>query len=50
MVQAEASMRAIFVADKILPKKWVRRLVMLKVESPQFHQSSKRSARELLST
>lgn len=32
LVKVEAPMRAIFVADKILVKQWVKRLVILKVQ------------------
>lgn len=32
MVQAKAPLRAVFVANKILPKEWVKRLLMLKVD------------------
>ena len=32
MVKVEAPIRAVFVANKILPKEWVKRLFMLKVE------------------
>lgn len=32
MVQVKAPIRAVFVANKILPREWVKRLLMLKVE------------------
>ena len=48
MVQVEAPIRAIFVADKIMPKEWVKRLVVLKVQPFQFDRDSRPGARELL--
>ncbi len=50
VVQAEAPVRAIFVANKILPKKWVKRLIILRVEPPQLHKNFRRTVEELLGT
>jgi len=48
IVKVEAPVRLISVADKILPKKWVKRLVILKVEPFRFNESSGVRACELL--
>ena len=48
LVQVEAPIRVIFVADKILAKKWVKRLHILRVQPFHFNGNSKASARELL--
>ena len=48
LVQVEAPIRVIFVADKILAKKWVKRLHILKVQPFQFNVSSKVIAQERL--
>ena len=46
LVQVEAPVRVIFVADKILAKKWVERLCILRVQPFQFNKDT--STRELL--
>jgi len=48
IVQVEAPIRAVFVADKIVPKEWVKRLVVLKVQPFQFDGLYRTSTRELL--
>lgn len=48
IVQAEAPVRAIFVANKILPKEWVKRLLMLKVDPFRIDELEKLSYSELI--
>lgn len=48
IVQAKAPVRAIFVADKILPKEWVKRLLMLKVDPFQVNELEELSYSELI--
>ncbi len=48
LLQIEAPLRAILVADKILPKKWVKRLLIMKVEPFQFRRDAASSAKRLM--
>ena len=46
MVQIEAPIRVIFIANKILPKEWVKRLIILRVEPLHFEATHRAMATE----
>jgi len=49
LVKVGAPIRAIFVANKILPKEWAKRLYMLKVQPFRIEEYQKLTIDELLS-
>ena len=48
LVKVDAPIRAVFVANKILPKEWVKRLHMLKVEPFRIDEYQELTYSELL--